>query len=263
MTIWRMAFRVGPRGHEMWPLCLSLGVAAITYDPLVYTNLSKYSKYEPRNLWAKLKPTQKASLGRVAYRMKKGDIIYVKHGDKIICRGIVKDKYKFDSKQRIIDPNGTPWSHQVPVKWENNFPQVTILLGGEQVTVLELKQEQLEKLKVSLNKTKEANKLKEALEGEIIKGEALFRSRNRALIQAKKENSDYRCEVCGFNFYETYGNIGKDFIIAHHLKPLSTRRSPSKTTIDDIALLCANCHAMAHKGNSLLTLQELRKHFKK
>jgi hypothetical protein len=143
MTAWRMSFRVGNQGHEMWPQCLRLGVAAITYDPLIETDLSKYPEGEPEELWNELEPTQKASLRRVAYEMKAGDVIYVKKGPKIVDKGVVKgpakrNAYLFDSEFRLRQPDGTPWAHQVPVDWSANFPELDILLGGEQVTVKEL-----------------------------------------------------------------------------------------------------------------------------
>jgi len=87
MTTWRMSFRAGSQGHEMWPDCFRLGVAAITYYPLERTDLSKYREGEPQKLWAQLKPTQKASLRRVAYEMKARDVIYVKQGPKIVSKG--------------------------------------------------------------------------------------------------------------------------------------------------------------------------------
>jgi hypothetical protein len=80
MANWRMSFRVGNQGYEMWPDCLRLGVAAITYAPLAKVDLSKHLPGAPKELWDRLEPTQKASLRRVAYEMRAGDIIYVKQG---------------------------------------------------------------------------------------------------------------------------------------------------------------------------------------
>lgn len=255
MTTWRMSFRVGNQGYEMWPDCFRLGVAAITYRPLAKTDLSKYPKGEPKGLWAQLKPTQKASLGRVAYEMKAGDVIYVKQGPKIVGKGVVKGSYRFDSKFCLIDPNGIPWAHQVPVEWVSDFPETRILLGSEPLTVKELSPDELKQLESEIHTTIESSEQKEALEGETYKTEAIFRSRNRTLIQAKKANSDYRCEVCGFSFKETYGVIGREYVVAHHLKPIAA--GPSKTTLDDIALVCANCHAMIHTKNPPIPLEEL------
>ncbi len=66
-----------------------------------------------------------------------------------------------------------------------------------------------------------------------------------------------RCQICGMDFEETYGVIGKDFIEVHHIVPISCRGgsyeiNPSK----DLIPLCCNCHAMVHKGK--ISVEELR-----
>ena len=34
------------------------------------------------------------------------------------------------------------------------------------------------------------------------------------------EHHEINCQVCGFSFEQTYGEIGKDYIHMHHIKPL-------------------------------------------
>jgi hypothetical protein len=153
--IWRMAFRCGNRGPSLWEECKKYNVAAITYDPLAKFDLTSHKYNEPYSLWKELSPAQKSSLRHVVYDMKNGDTIYVKDGKQIICKGTVLGKldraYVFDESFRIIDPNGTPWPHQVPVKWETSFRSINILLGAEQNAVLELTGERLEKLQKALS----------------------------------------------------------------------------------------------------------------
>lgn len=58
------------------------------------------------------------------------------------------------------------------------------------------------------------------------------------------------CEACSFNFEQTYGDLGKEYIEAHHLVPISTLEVGKSRKIDmvkDFAVLCANCHRMAHR----------------
>jgi len=252
-----MSFRAGNQGPEMWPACFEVGVAAITYSPLVDIDLSKHRAGEPKELWDRLSPSQKASLRRVAYEMKKGDVIYVKQGPKIVGKGIVKGSYHFDAKGRIRDPYDDPWAHQVPVEWGRDFAEVSILLGAEPLTVKILSEKDLRRLRAAIDDTTRENTQIEALEGDIYKAEAIFRKRNSSVIQAQKANSDYRCEVCDFSFEEAYGAIGREYIIAHHIRPVSS--GPSKTTQDDIALLCANCHSMVHRKNPPILVKDLRK----
>lgn len=38
----------------------------------------------------------------------------------------------------------------------------------------------------------------------------------------KRTLSDLHCSVCGFDFEQVYGEIGRDFIEAHHTKPVAS-----------------------------------------
>lgn len=55
------------------------------------------------------------------------------------------------------------------------------------------------------------------------------------------------CSICGFNFEKVYGTLGEGFIEVHHLVPLSTFRSKIKSTLDDVIVVCSNCHSMLHR----------------
>jgi 5-methylcytosine-specific restriction endonuclease McrA len=255
---WRMSFRCGDRGFKMWPRCFELGVAAITYRPLARADLSKYPQGEPKNLWAKLQPSQSASLKRVAYEMKKGDVIYVKEGPMIVSRGVVIGPYKFDSSFRLSCPDSdVPWSHQVPVVWESDFQAVRLSLGSEPTTVLPIEGERLQLIERTIYGTQKEIDQREAVEGERYRAEVIFRKRNRALIEAKKAKSNGLCEVCKFSFKESYG-LAQDCLVAHHINPISGRVRASKTTLDDIALLCPNCHTVIHSFDETLSIEKLR-----
>lgn len=72
--------------------------------------------------------------------------------------------------------------------------------------------------------------------------------RNNKLVKEVKKIQGYVCKVCSINFENKYGAIGKDYIEAHHLRPISTLKG-SKIALDpakDFAVLCANCHRMIH-----------------
>jgi serine/threonine protein kinase len=66
------------------------------------------------------------------------------------------------------------------------------------------------------------------------------------------------CEACGFDFAQVYGKLGEGFIECHHTKPVSKLRKGDKTKLSDLALVCANCHRMLHRGGETLTLGMLR-----
>jgi 5-methylcytosine-specific restriction protein A len=68
------------------------------------------------------------------------------------------------------------------------------------------------------------------------------------------------CVVCGFSFEKTYGERGRDYIHVHHLDPLA--RAGGEVEVDperDLRPVCANCHAMIHRGLDMLTLEELKR----
>jgi 5-methylcytosine-specific restriction protein A len=67
------------------------------------------------------------------------------------------------------------------------------------------------------------------------------------------------CSVCGFDFGATYGARGRGFIEVHHLVPLSEIGATYVVDpIRDLRPVCPNCHAMLHRGDGLLTVEELR-----
>lgn len=69
----------------------------------------------------------------------------------------------------------------------------------------------------------------------------------------------YRCKVCGLLFEEKYGNIGKDYIEVHHLKPVSQVGPDYKIDpINDLVPICSNCHSMVHRRNPPFTVEELK-----
>ena len=69
------------------------------------------------------------------------------------------------------------------------------------------------------------------------------------------------CAACGFSFEQTYGETGLDFIPVHHLVPASQLGSGYQLDpLTDLVPLCANCHAMAHRGvDTPRTVAELRR----
>lgn len=68
------------------------------------------------------------------------------------------------------------------------------------------------------------------------------------------------CRACGFNFEKHYGDIAAGYIEVHHLKPLSERKSKRNVTIEDVDVVCANCHRVLHRnGRKPISLDALRK----
>ncbi len=74
--------------------------------------------------------------------------------------------------------------------------------------------------------------------------------KNKAIEVFIKLNGSIFCEVCKFSFEEKYGTLGKGFIEVHHLKPISEYDENEITSIDNLKLVCSNCHSMIHRGDS-------------
>jgi len=68
------------------------------------------------------------------------------------------------------------------------------------------------------------------------------------------------CEVprCGFDFEKRYGKLGAGYAQVHHLRLLSSvPKKGIRTKLSDLAIVCANCHAMIHKGGECRPLKDL------
>lgn len=148
---------------------------------------------------------------------------------------------KFISSRHIVRPTPAIESNeitpqidlQIPVQIE---PEQTIVEEDDELAFPEGKEV------FRLHKSKERNK-------ELIK----VAKQKRLLIDKK-----LCCQVCNFSFTDKYGELGDGFIEAHHLFPISQLTEETETKIDDLALVCSNCHRMLHRKRPWLTLDELK-----
>lgn len=71
------------------------------------------------------------------------------------------------------------------------------------------------------------------------------------------------CQVCGLDFEERYGVIGKGFIHVHHVIPIASIGTEYVVDlIKDLVPVCPNCHAMLHRKEPPLSITELKAQFK-
>lgn len=103
----------------------------------------------------------------------------------------------------------------------------------------------------------------EFLEGRVLTRLHVQKERNIRATKRKKEiviaqTGFLACEVCKFDFLSTYGELGKGFAECHHKKPISELNAETATRLDDLAIVCANCHRMLHKAKPMLSLDALR-----
>lgn len=82
---------------------------------------------------------------------------------------------------------------------------------------------------------------------------------------ARKQCIDYygvQCQICKLDFEKTYGEVGKDFIHVHHIKPLhEIKQGYIVDPINDLIPVCPNCHSMLHRKENgvYLSIEQLRK----
>jgi predicted HNH restriction endonuclease len=81
--------------------------------------------------------------------------------------------------------------------------------------------------------------------------------RDGAFVEAAREHYKAVCRVCGFRFGEVYGERGEGFIEVHHLKPIA--RGRRRTRLEDVTVVCSNCHRMLHRGIKMWTVKRLKK----
>lgn len=104
-------------------------------------------------------------------------------------------------------------------------------------------------------------------EDEFPEGRVLFRAhrsreRSRPLAErakslALRKYGRLACQACGFDFEQRYGPLGRGYIECHHTIPVSALQPSSRTKVEDIALLCSNCHRMVHRRRPWLSLDQL------
>jgi 5-methylcytosine-specific restriction protein A len=103
----------------------------------------------------------------------------------------------------------------------------------------------------------------EAAEGRVMTRLHLVRERSPKLARARKAQALRRhgrlsCEACGFDFQAHYGERGAGYIECHHTRPVHLLRPGDKTRLEDLALVCANCHRMIHARRPWLSIEELQ-----
>ena len=95
-------------------------------------------------------------------------------------------------------------------------------------------------------------------EGRVSYVHAVGYERNTEARNACIQHYGCRCAICGFDFEEIYGEIGRGFIEVHHVIPIHERGGEyTVNPIEDLIPLCSNCHSMIHRRNPVYSTKEL------
>jgi 5-methylcytosine-specific restriction protein A len=113
------------------------------------------------------------------------------------------------------------------------------------------------------NEDQSTDYMEDAEEGRLLTKVHQVRERNKRIVRDKKKSTikkfgTLKCEVCEFDFRETYGELGDGFAECHHIKPVSELDPNSKTRLSDLAIVCANCHRMIHRSRPWKSIEELK-----
>lgn len=101
----------------------------------------------------------------------------------------------------------------------------------------------------------------EGREGGLVLRAHLRRERDSRLVAAKRaqvlaRNGSLACEVCGFDGTKVYGG-GIAVFDVHHIVPLHIV-GESVTRLEDLIVICPNCHRAIHQHRPFLSPEELR-----
>ena len=101
------------------------------------------------------------------------------------------------------------------------------------------------------------------VEGAVLEKQHKCKERSSKVVRTKKQKvlstqGFLRCEICGFIYKNIYGELGDGYIECHHIVPLVHIEIERETKLEDLALVCANCHRMLHRKRPWIEIQELK-----
>ena len=81
--------------------------------------------------------------------------------------------------------------------------------------------------------------------------------RRQKLLQFKKENNSLFCEACGNTATDYPEEIQDSIFEVHHRIPLSSADGIIETKLEDLAVVCANCHRAIHSSKPMKEVNSL------
>ena len=100
-------------------------------------------------------------------------------------------------------------------------------------------------------------------EGEPVELTLTKYERDPKVRQAALKRHGRICMVCSLDFSRNYGDFAANCVEVHHLEALSGRGRKNLTKIDDVVVLCPNCHRAIHRTDDPSDWKALRSLVKK
>lgn len=100
----------------------------------------------------------------------------------------------------------------------------------------------------------------QAIEGLRTEAARFTVKRSAALRQAALDRANGVCEACATDFSKILNGRGLQVLQVHHRKQLAALSMPRVNSIDDLAVVCANCHTLIHSNRKkAMKVEELRR----
>lgn len=146
------------------------------------------------------------------------------------------------------------------VAWNNIMSSGLVIAPSVAAKVADLWAENLEDQGIDLaSLPSELAGSERFVEGAAMRVEVNRYERDPHARRAAIEHHGAFCQVCGFDFAKSYGDLGSGFIEVHHVVPLSQVGSGySVDPTSDLLPLCSNCHSMIHRENPPLSPEQLK-----
>jgi hypothetical protein len=95
-------------------------------------------------------------------------------------------------------------------------------------------------------KAKGERELAAAVEGMLRESLHYQRGRSRELRDRALAGAEGKCEACQRDYSKLLDGQGRKVLQVHHKKQLALFDGPQLTKMSDLAVVCANCHALIH-----------------
>lgn len=127
-------------------------------------------------------------------------------------------------------------------KWPSYPRGYTTVRGGIVIRLINL----VEKYVNERDGGEEKGASVSAMEGIRDEYRRISRSRNRRLRKSALDRENGVCQTCGQDFSRLLDGLGLRALHVHHREQLAASDAPRITHSSQLAVVCANCHAMIH-----------------